>query len=355
MRILIDIGHPGHVHLFRPFANVMQNKGHKVFFTCREKEFEVELLKAAGFRYKSFGRKYKSVIGKIVGLAKFDAMELFTALRFKPDIFLSHGSPYAAHAAWLIGKPHISLEDTGNWEQMKLYLPFTKFVLTPDVLNEDLGKKQIRYKGYHELAYLHPNHFKVKNKGYEILGLNENEPYVILRFVSWNATHDIGQSGLSKEKKLKIIEYLKVRYKVIISSEGKLDTEFEPYRMRIQPERIHEVLADATLCISEGATMASEAGVLGTPALYVNSLVRKYNEDQGRFGLVYNFKSGEGVLEKIKELSQDPDLRKKALTSQKKLLLEKIDVTALLVWFVENYPQSPFILKQDPEFQNRFI
>ena len=44
MRILIDIGHPAHVHLFKNFAWQMQEKGHKVLFTCREKEFEIDLL-----------------------------------------------------------------------------------------------------------------------------------------------------------------------------------------------------------------------------------------------------------------------------------------------------------------------
>ncbi len=354
MRVLIDIGHPGHVHLFRPFAKIMQQKGHEIFFTCREKEFEVDLLRAAGFEYKSFGKKYKSLIGKVFGLLKFDLMEFLAALRFKPDIFLSHGSPYAAHVAWLTRKPHISLEDTGNWEQMRLYMPFTKFVLTPDVLKEDLGKKQIRYKGYHELAYLHPNHFKAESSGYKILGLKEDQSYVILRFVSWDATHDVGQSGFRLAEKLEIVNYLKNEYKVFISSENKLPTELQSYALKILPGQIHEVLANASFCISEGATMASEAGVLGTHALYVNSLARMYNEDQGKFGLVFNFKNGKGVLEKIKELSQDKDLRKKALLAQKKMLSEKIDVTALLVWFIENYPESAKVIRQDPQFQNRF-
>ena len=32
MKILIDIGHPGHVHLFRPFAQEMIKKGIKFYF-----------------------------------------------------------------------------------------------------------------------------------------------------------------------------------------------------------------------------------------------------------------------------------------------------------------------------------
>jgi hypothetical protein len=121
MKILIDIGHPTHVHLFKFFTKEMQNNGHTIFFTCRQKEFEIDLLKDFGFNYKSFGKKYNLNISKIWGLIKFDIHELVTGLNFNPDLFLSHGSIYAAHASFLLGKPHISLEDTFNYEQIRLY------------------------------------------------------------------------------------------------------------------------------------------------------------------------------------------------------------------------------------------
>ncbi len=40
MRVLIDIGHPAHVHLFKHFAWETTKKGHDVTFTTREKEFD---------------------------------------------------------------------------------------------------------------------------------------------------------------------------------------------------------------------------------------------------------------------------------------------------------------------------
>jgi uncharacterized protein len=61
MNILIDIGHPAHVHLFKNFAKQMIEKGNKVLFTCRDKEFEIKLLESNGFDYISFGKKYKSL------------------------------------------------------------------------------------------------------------------------------------------------------------------------------------------------------------------------------------------------------------------------------------------------------
>jgi predicted glycosyltransferase len=354
MRILIDIGHPGHVHLFRPFVLEMQKRGHQILFTCREKEFEIELLKAANFDFVSFGKKYNSTTGKIFGLLKFDFLEVIQAIKFKPDLFLSHGSPYAAHAAAILRKIHISLEDTGNKEQIKLYLPFTKHVLTPSVLRQSLGDKQIRYNGYHELAYLHPKQFKVEKDVYELLNLETHEKFVILRLVSWNASHDKGQSGFSETNKEEIINYLKDKYRVFISSEGKLPQKYEKYLIKITPENMHTVLAGASMFIGEGATMASEAGVLGTPAIYVNSLISAYNEDQEYYGLVSNFRNGNGVVAKIKELESIPNIAQVFKAKRARLLADKIDVTAFLVWFIEEYPTSAKTMKENPDYQYFF-
>ncbi len=340
MKILIDIGHPGHVHLFKNFAKEMQKKGHTFLFTCREKEFEIELLKAERLDFVSFGKKYNTTFGKLFGLIKFDILSIIQGIKFKPDIFMSHGSPYAAHASAVLNKPHISMEDTGNMEQVRLYLPFTDSVLTSTSFHKDLGKKQIEYKGYHELAYLHPKRFIPDPSIYKILKITPTTEYVILRFVSWNASHDINQSGLSLSEKREIIRYLEKKHTVFISSEGLLPEEFKKYKINIPPEAMHHALAFASMFIGEGATMASECAVLGTPAIYINSIMAGTIDDQAAYGLLFNFENGHGVLAKIKELVQMPDPNKTFSKRQKKMLQDKIDVTDFLIWFVENYPKS---------------
>ncbi len=354
MRILIDIGHPGHVHLFKNLVKEMQKKGHEFLFTCRQKEFEIELLKAEGFNYVSFGKKYNTTLGKIWGLLKFDFLEFIQGLRFKPDIFMSHGSPYAAHASALLRKPHISMEDTGNMEQVKLYLPFTESVLTSTAFHKDLGKKQIRYAGYHELAYLHPNHFIPNPEIFNILKINPETKYVILRFVSWNASHDINQSGLTIDEKRALINYLDKNFEVFISSEGLLPEEFKKYQIKIPPEEMHNALAFAHLFIGEGATMASESAILGTPAIYINSIMAGTIDEQVKYGLLFNFKNGKGVLEKVKELVEIKNLKNFFINKRNRLLTEKIDVTAFMIWYVENFPESQIEIKNKPNYYLNF-
>lgn len=354
MRILIDIGHPAHVHLFKHFAWEMQEKEHEIFFTCREKEFEIYLLGIYGFKFKSFGNKYSSKLGKLWGLIEFDIKEFISGINFKPDLFLSHGSMYAAHAAFLLRKPHISFEDTGNWEQVRLYKPFTSSILTAVDFPTDYGLKQVRYNGHHEIAYLYPKRFTANNEIYELLGIPISHQYAIIRFVGWNASHDAGQSGLSLYAKREIINYLKNKLTVFITSEENLDSEFSEFQINIPPEKIHDAIAFATLFIGEGATMAMEASILGTPSFYINTLQYSNCMDMVNYGLLYSFNNSNGVEKKIYEVLSIPNLKEEWQKRREKMLVDKIDVTAFLIWFVENYPESVKVMKENPDYQYNF-
>lgn len=354
MKILIDIGHPAHVHLFKHFAWSMLKKGHTLFFTCRDKESEVFLLKRYGFKYKSIGKPFLSTIGKIFGLLKFDLQLFLTSIRFKPDILLSHGSMYAAHAAWLIRKPHISLEDTGNWEQVRLYKPFTPVILTSDLFPHDYGEKQIRFKSHNELAYLHPDYYDVPESTKNDLGFKKGRKHVVMRFVSWNATHDKGQKGLSQNTKRELIELLSEDYDIHISSEGGLPPDLKKYSVKFSPEKVHDALCLADLFVGEGITMAMEAAVLGTPAIYINSLQYAYVKDMEKYGLVFLFKDEVNIIQKVKKIISELDSIESYQKKRNAMLSDKIDLTAFLIWFVENYPESFHIMKGNPSYQDRF-
>jgi len=332
----------------------MKGAGHDILFTCREKEFEINLLEHYELDYRSFGKKYSSIPGKLLGMIEFDVKEFIAGLKFRPDILLSHGSIYAAHASFLLGKPHISLEDSGNMEQIRLYKPFTKVIITPDVLKENLGKKQIRYRSYHELAYLHPDYYKPDDSVYNDLKIAKDERFCIIRFVSWKATHDEGQKGFSDSDKRQLVKLLRNKMKVFITSESDLPVELKQFQICISPEKIHDALYFASLVISEGATIASEAGVLGTTSFYVNSIRRSYCEDQERFGLVFNYQNPPNAIFKIMEIISDNNKLIKQQESREKLLKEKINTTVFLVWFVQNWPESFKIMKENPDYQYRF-
>ena len=100
-------------------------------------------------------------------------------------------------------------------------------------------------------------------------------------------------------------------------------------------------MGHAALIFGEGATMASEAAMLGVPAVYVNSLQLGYLQEQERdYQLVYNFTNQEQGLQKAKELLQQKNLQKLHQQRVEKLRQEKIDVTQWMVEYVENFPIS---------------
>ena len=46
MKILVDIGHPAHVHYFKNFIYEMSKRKHKFLVVARNKEVSIELLNA---------------------------------------------------------------------------------------------------------------------------------------------------------------------------------------------------------------------------------------------------------------------------------------------------------------------
>jgi predicted glycosyltransferase len=354
VKILIDIGHPAHVHIFKNLASIMEEKGHVFLFTVREGEKESELLNKLGFTYRILGSKRKGLLPKISGIFVFTFKIILISIRFKPDIFLSHSSMYAGYASFFLRKPHIALEDSGNIEQLRLSQPVSDVVLSPEVLPLDFGVKHIRYNGYHELTYLTPKYFSPDSSVLSLLGISDRSPYAIVRFVSWEASHDKGETGFTFEEKRKLINCLSKRLRVFISSERNLPSEFEPYKITLPFDLMHDFIAFATIYVGEGATMASEAGILGVPSFYLSSISRCYLEDQEKYGTVFNFTSFLGLLAKIEEVLSDPLSKQKHKYYAQKLMESKIDVTSFLVWFVENWPESYITMKENPSYQNRF-
>lgn len=360
MKILIDIGHPAHVHYFKNFIKIMKKKGHKFLIAARDKEVALDLLNYTGEQYFSKGKGSKNILGKFIYMLKTDTLILRRSIKFKPDIFLSFSSPYAAHVSFLLGKPHIAFDDTehATFGQF-MYIPFTKTILTPSCYLKNLNKKQIRFNGYMELCSLHPNYFSPSPSIWNFLGIPKQTKYVILRFVSWKAVHDIGHSGLHLEMKKKAVKEFSKYAKVFISSEKEMPNDLKQYQINIPPEMMHNALFYATLLYGESATMASECAVLGTPAIYLDNKGRGYtDEEEKEFGLVYNFTESmndqELSIRKAVELLKTPAIKKVWQKKREKLLSEKIDVTAFMTWFVENYPESANIMKENPDYQYNF-
>ena len=346
MKIVVDINHPAHVHYFKNFIWEMQKRGHEILITASEKDISYILLDKYGFSYTKIGNYGKSILQKMINIPILDLKMYLSVRRFQPDLFLGFGSIRAAHVSKLIGRPYIAFDDSepSPFEHI-LYVPFADAILTPTSFRKNFGKKHLLYKGYIELCYLHPRYFSPDPLSLEIIGENPDSKFVLMRFVAWNAMHDVGKKGFDLASKIRLVKEISKEMNVYISAEGVLPEELEPYKLKIPPEKIHDILYYSQMLIGDSQTMTTEAALVGTPAIRCNSFVGE--QDMGNFmelerdyGLIFNFNDPKLAIEKAITLLKTPYLKVNWAEKRKALLHDKIDVTSLMVWFIENYPQS---------------
>ena len=345
MKIMVEIGHPAHVHHFKNMIWELEKHGYEVKIVAKDKDVTLELLGAYGFKYEMLGRNYNGLLNKAYGLIKVDYRLFKIAKKFKPDLFVSRASPHSAHVSRLVNRPHIAFCDTehATLSDMIAY-PFTDVICTPLCYKKRLNpKKHVKFDGYKELAYLHPNYFKPDSSVLADLGLDNDDKFVVIRFVSWKASHDLGDSGFENTRE--VVDFLEQYGRVLITSEAKLPPELKKFKITIPPEKIHHLLYFADLYVGESATMATESVILGTPAIFVSTSRRGYTDElEYKHGLVYTFSNPKtmqkNALEKALELLESRDLKKEWEKRRVKMLSEKIDVTKFMTEFIENYPES---------------
>ena len=113
------------------------------------------------------------------------------------------------YAAWLARCPRVPLTDTETATfANRITFPFASAILTPEAFPKLLGPRHSRYNGIHELAYLHPSVFTPKRSVVDKYGLSESEPFSIVRFISWEAGHDLGVTRPHQAMRRRLLDAL---------------------------------------------------------------------------------------------------------------------------------------------------
>ena len=361
MNFLFTSGHPAQVHNFRLVYQELKSHGHSVFWLTTNKDIAVDLLNIYKISFGLFYKPKKNLLSQLFALCKNTCYAISFIKRNKIDIAVSRTDPYISLACFVLRRTHIILDDTEHASKSIRQKPFIKMascVLTAESFYLNVSPHQIRFAGNIELFYCHPNRFKVQEP-WVLLQIPTDTRYAIVRFVKWDAYHDKGLiGGFTLEQKRKLVNQLSQYLRVFISSEGALPDDLIRYRINIPLDRMHDVEACASLLIGESATMASEATILGTPAIYLDEVGRGYTDEEAREQLLYMFSprnnGAETAITKAMEVVSPSFDILSWKQRHHKWLQKKIDATAFFTWFLENYPESFKIMKENPDYQYRF-
>jgi hypothetical protein len=342
MVILIDILHPAHVHFFRNVHHRLRNDNHDVIVTARSKEMSIALLREYAIPHTMISRQ-RTGIGLVFEMI-LRTFRLFMLCVFKrPDLMMGIMGPSIAVVGFVLRIPAWVFYDTENaWITNWFAYPLARRVYTPACYEGNAGKNQIRYAGYHELAYLHPALFTPDDSLLRRNGVDPAKPYSIVRFVSWQASHDIGEKGLPAQDKEHLISALEKYGVVYITSESPLPESLRSKRIPVTITGIHHLIAFAKLVVGESATMASEAAVLGVPAIFISDTSRGYTiEEEKKYGLVFNYTRKEfiAVLTAIDTVFQDQAFRGRIAAGRARLLRDKTDVTQYMYDEITRFTQ----------------
>ena len=385
MNILIQLSHPAHFHLYKNVAHNLIADGHQVLFVIKSKDILEQLLQNAGLPYVNINQHAHrgSKLGILWDMFVREWRIIKLCRKHKIDL-ITGSTPETAHVSWLL---RIHGVNTGEDDLdvvpafKKIAGPVIQCFVAPNPCDAGpVEKRTSHYPGYHELAYLHPNHFTPLREVVEGYGIDVEKPYFVLRFASLNAHHDSGIKGINTEVAQRLIDILSPHGRIYITSERPLEPQFEQYRIHINPLDMHHVMAFASLYIGDSQTMAAEAGVLGVPFVRFNDFVGRIGylrELEDVYELGYGIHatplasdspirrndgsvqpSGvEALYERVEQLVAMPAEERKATyqARREKMLSEKIDCAKFLTWFIENYPQSVDETRHaDAEFWEKF-
>jgi len=337
LRLLVDVAHPAHVHMFRNLVQRVRAEGGDAIVAARDKDVTLRLCQGYGLPFVRVSGPWRGGALGLAGELLLRTLRIAALTRrFRPHALIGT-SLSVGPVGHLMGRPSfVFSEDDSHIVPLfsRLAYPFCHYVVTPEALaHEAHGPRHLTYRGYQELAYLHPDHFAPDPRALRDLGIDGQQPHFVLRLVALRGHHDTGARGLPVEALRELVRRLAARGRVLITSEGALLPEFEPFRFPLPAERLHDVLATAALYVGDSQTMAVEAAVLGVPGIRSNSFVGQISvleELEHRYGLTRGIlpERSQELLATVDEwLGRGVELQREWQARRRHMLAECVDLS----------------------------
>ncbi len=334
MKVLVDLNHPVDVNFFKNAIKIWTAQhGCQVDITLQPRGKLVAILQSElpGFPFTAMGTFQKTMVRKLAMHAWRFPQFFNYVRRGRYDVVTSFGGIVVSHATWLLRKPSVIFDDDieygiGYWP----YKPFATRLLLPDQIPA-AGRNIRRYKGFKELAYLHPNYFRPDQGALQEYGLQPSG-YIFVREVSkvsGNYAHleTGGLAGVCARVKEKGLA-------VVLSLEDKsLSGQFAPHCTILQEpvKDIYSLMHFARLTISSGDTMARESCLLGTPVVYTGGRYMSVNTELVRKGILFQPDAAHPTMDLANMIIEQNVKEKTRETLRRALESEWEDTTRVIV------------------------
>ena len=131
----------------------------------------------------------------------------------------------------------------------------------------------------------------------------------------------------------------------LYSSENELPEELKKYEIKLSPVKMHNILYYATLYIGESGTMATEAGILGTPSIYISSLASamgNFEEMEKKYELMHSYSDPLIAMNKALDIIKNNSSKNDWKLKRNRMLEDSIDVNEFLIDTIEkiNIPDN---------------
>jgi hypothetical protein len=317
VRVLIDLCHPADVHFFYSIANRLNSEGHEIIYTARSKDVVLPLCNEFRIPYYIVGEHHDSLAGKGWELLFRSGKLAKLAKEEGIDVLAGFGNPYIVIAGHLSQNASLFITDTENSGLTNWIGLHATATLTPNWFGPLYGTRHTQAQWFKELAYI---------DAVPEAKLKTERKYVLIRKVAWTASHDQAHYGLRSMKP--IVDNLGNVKIYLIKEKSKRNPG---QGTNTNTRRFHEVLTRAEVVISEGATTAAEAALLGRPTIYVNTQRPGYIQKLVEIGALRLASDSKSAASMAKEFLKSGPPASKDLKSLRKECIDIVDETAKLI------------------------
>lgn len=346
MKYFFDLNHPADFHFFKNLFAYLEEQGYSYRVMARNKECLHELLRAEGIPFISRGKGSHFLLGKYFYAAYILLLSFTQLIIYRPGLTLSLSSPYLITVSKFLHIPTLTYDDTDFNPRLLPHIRRADYIFSPANYPHTFHENHFHIHTYKELAYLTP-----PESGEEKLG-----DAVFFRLTRTDSVHHSSDTRMDPSRILKEINLISKEHTSYLSSETGIAEDISSEIIYPDKVNIHQDMKNCRVFWGNSATMATEAVILGLPSIFIGNEKFAYLRELEESGLLYCFRPDqlESSFKKLNELLQNPYPGKLLYEARIKLFEEKINIKGLIIWFIENLPDSARELKENEDIQSRF-